>query len=652
MKLALYGQWNGTSSLIYTFPDKLTGLPEWAESIPDPRELRELYNGNYGYSLWYNQNGYYYACTKTNTDSRNGCVMLVLLAEKCVPKDGTLLAEKMQSLLDYCLSVQDASQISYVDVSNKMKEINGLMTNRPLPADAFGDSEKVAYRIYRSQEELKLFLENPYQSSYVGYKRVLAIDESEFVMGATHTQSYTRIMEAIHRTYDIRSGSDDVYPDRETVVDGEEYVVTYKKSGHADIPVTLIAGKTNAFSTIDGNVINLKSASEAGIKFKSEVVLEVLDSETRKPIKKWSCKIDGSYKGTDIKINDDGTGVLSFDPSKSHMIEVSADGYQDKTETVKAGEYGAKQLLLQPTDESVLVSLYMEGQIYNDSVRMQSNNELYKPLKYLNKKRMALQVKQGFFSRRNLLPILGVFLVAAIAGFFGGRFSKKTTDVGNSENVDQAEQVTNLQKSVGELKKKIETLEENERIDRDLLESYQNVLVLINEKNAIDVTKVKNILAQEDFKPLMDGDMKDKGKTKEVLEKMINQLDEVVNRGGSGTPPQKTEDVKKQEDLAYFAANADLWELSAIQSEKFGRFVKSIREANIVTMIVFDGNGTTRDGYGNNNWKTICAKLTAFWNSNPNEEQKTIVKKAIKDHITNNLFDLKGLAESETLREY
>ena len=503
MKLALFGQWNGTSGLFYTFPEKLAELPEWAVSIPDPREVRELFNGNYCYSIWYNQNGYYYACTKTNTDSRNGCVMLALLAEKNVPKDGALLAEKMQAMLDYCLSMPTVSDITYVDISMRMKEIEGLMTYRQLPPDASIAPDKgVAYRICQSKVELKRFLENPNQPSYAGYKRVLAFDESEFVAGSAHAQSLMKISDAIMRTYDICSSSSEVVASKESVMDGEMYGVTYRKAGYADVYVELAAGRPNAYSIVEGNVIKLKSAADVGIKFKSELILQVVDSENNSVVKNWSCKVDGSYNGTDIKENPDGSVCLLLDPDKSHKIVISADGYHDTTVEVATGERGTKQVRLQSTDDSVFVSLHMGGQLYNGSVRMKSNNRLYAPLKKLEKWQMALQVKRPFFSRRNLWPIVGLFMSALLIGgllgwlIFGGNGKKP---------VDPSEEVAQLRQESVKLQADIDSVKKENASYKELLQLYGKTLSLVKEKIGVNSGAVAELIGKEDYAFLRNG---------------------------------------------------------------------------------------------------------------------------------------------------
>ena len=651
MKLALFGQWNGASGLFYTFPEKLAELPEWAVSIPDPREVRELFNGNYCYSLWYNQNGYYYACTKTNTDSRNGCVMLALLAEKNVPKDGTLLAEKMHEMLDYCLSMPTVSDISYVDISMKMKEIEGLMTFRQLPPDASIAPEKgVAYRVCHSKEELKRFLENPNQPSYVGFKRVLAFDGSEFVVGSAHVQSLTQISDAILRTYDIRSDSNEVVPIKESVMEGEMYGVTYRKTGYADVYVELAAGRPNAYSIVDGNVIKLKSASDAGIKFKSEFVIQVFDSETNSVVKNWSCKVDGSYKGTEIKENPDGSVCLLLDPDKLHKIVISADGYHDTTVEVAAGEHGTKQVRLQSMDDSVFVSLHMGGQLYNGSVRMKSNNGLYAPLKKLEKWQMALQVKRPFFSRRNLWPIVGLFMSTLLIGgllgwlIFGGKGNKP---------VESGEEMAQLRKESVKLQADIDSIKKENASYRELFPLYGKTLALVKEKIGVNSEAVAEFIGKEDYVILRDGKIEKTEDAKAILMNLNNELQGVTAvRQVGGVTKTATEEEKKAEDLKYFADNKDVWDLSKIQSDKFKRFKDYIINADILNLKAYTGVGNSGNYYNNENWKKICTKLKSFWDSNPTAEQKDIVQDAIKAQISNNKFNLKALAESETLKNY
>lgn len=431
MKLALYGQWEDISGLIYTFPEKLSPeqlseLPDWSKSLFDPRYVREIFKGDYCYALWYNGNGYYYSCIKTNTDSRNGCVMLTLYAGEKVPLDGKIIVEKMRLLLDYCLSKSNYKEINYADVLIRAKEIESLLTHKSLPENAFSTPDKeMAYRLYRNDDELGLVMENPNQTSYAGYKRILIIEESKFGGDAVLSQSITQITVPVRKNYYIRSDSNDVVASKDALMEGETFTITYKKSGYADECVNVVAGKTSGYYNVEGSVINLKPASAVGINFKREIVIQVFDEENNAVVKNCFCKIDGRFCN-DAVANANGSVSLHIDAGKSHKITVSADGYENKELEIAVGEYGRKTVRLHSADEAILVKLKMGKKLYSDRVKMKSNNELYYPLKRMEEKRETLQVKRPFFSRRNLLPILLVFVIAATAGLFTGHFIWKS----------------------------------------------------------------------------------------------------------------------------------------------------------------------------------------------------------------------------------
>ena len=394
MKLALNGQWKEMSGLIYTYPEKVSDVPDWAKSLFDPRKVRGLVKGDYCYALWHNDNGYYYVCIKTNTDSRSGCVMLALCAENKVPLDGKLMAGKMRSLLDFCLSKNEVADMTFVDISIKAKEIEDILTHRMHSTVTASESDKMAYRLYRNEDDLGLILENPNQLAYSNYKCIVVVEESSFDGDAMLTQSFTHITEPIMKTYDIRSDSNDVVASKESVMEGEKFSITYRKAGFADECREDMAGRSSKYYTIDGNVINLKSASAVGINFMREIILQVVDEETNSPIKKWSCKIDGSIKN-DAKVeNTDGSVSYRIDPNRPHKIVFFADGYEDKTLELAAGEHGLKTVRLHSSDDSVFVRLQLGKEEFSGSVRMKSNNKLYYPLKRLDEKNKVLQVKK------------------------------------------------------------------------------------------------------------------------------------------------------------------------------------------------------------------------------------------------------------------
>jgi hypothetical protein len=661
MKLALYGQWEEVSGLIYTFPEKLSPeksseLPEWAKSLFDPRYVRGVFKGDYCYAIWYNDNGYYYSCIKTNTDSRNGCIMLTLYAGKMVPMDGKQIATKIRMLLDYCLSKNNYTEIAYADVLIKAKEIEGLLTHRALPEVASSTSDKeMAYRLYRNEDELGLIMENPNQFAYASFKRVLVVEESAFGGEAVHSQSITQITEPIKKTYDIRSDSNDVVASKESVMEGEMFSITYRKAGYADECVEVAAGRPSTYYTIDSNVINLKPASVVGINFMKEIILQVVDEETKSPIKKWSCKIDGSIRNDARVENADGSVSFRIDPNRPHKIVFFADGYEDKTLELAAGEHGLKTVRLHSSDDSVFVRLQLGKEEFSGSVRMKSNNKLYKPLKRLDEKNKVLQVKRGFFSRRNLVPILLVFAIAAAAGVLLGRVTKKLPEVANNGN--DSTLVAQLQERINSLNSQIDGMkeaeEQNAAIDAELLPLYGKALSLIYDKSSVNANSVKDILSKPEYASLLNGIEVDKNNLKTSLNGLIGQLNGVVarsnggnvNPSGGGDTRAKTEEEKKAEDLNYFATNKDTWDLSKLQSNAYGnKFAGFIKSGSIINLVGYTGN-SGKNYYNNANWKTICEKLNDFWNANQNNKEKVDSMTAtIQTYVRGNIFDLNGLA--------
>lgn len=656
MKLALYGQWNDVSGLIYTYPEILSTeeFPEWAKSLFDPRHVRGMFKGDYCYALWYNGNGYYYSCIKTNTDSRNGYIMLTLYAGKMVPMDGKQFVVKMRMLLDYCLSKNNYTEIAYADVLIKAKEIEGLLTQRALPEVASSTPDKeMAYRLYRNEDELGLIMENPNQFAYASFKRVLVVEESAFGGEAVHSQSITQITEPIKKTYDIRSDSNDVVASKESAMEGEMFSITYRKAGYADECVEVAAGKSSKYYTIDGNVINLKPASVVGINFMKEIILQVVDEETKSPIKKWSCKIDGSTRN-DMRVeNADGSVSYRIDPNRPHKIVFFADGYEDKTLELATGEHGLKTVRLHSSDDSVFVRLQLGKEEYSGSVRMKSNNKLYKPLKRLDEKNKVLQVKRGFFSRRNLVPILLVFAIAAAAGVLLGRVTKKMPGVVNNGN--DSTLVAQLQERINSLNAQMDDMkeaeEQNAAIDAELFPLYGRALSLIYDKSSVNANSVKDILSE--YASLLSGVEVDKNNLKTSLNGLIAQLNGVgirsnggnVNPSGGGVTHTKTEDEKKAEDLNYFATNKDIWDLSKIQSTDYKKFVGFIKKGDIRNLKGYDGSGKTHDYYNNANWEIICVKLGEFWRDNENNAENVEKMSAkIQTYIIGNHFKLKELA--------
>lgn len=656
MKLALYGQWEEVSGLIYTFPEKLSPeksseLPEWAKSLFDPRYVRGVFKGDYCYALWYNDNGYYYSCIKTNTDSRNGCIMLTLYAGKMVSMDGKQIATKIRMLLDYCLSKNNYTEIAYADVLIKAKEIEGLLTQRALLEVAPSTSDKeMAYRLYRNEDELGLIMENPNQFAYASFKRVLVVEESAFGGEAVHSQSITQITEPIKKTYDIRSDSNDVVASKESVMEGEMFSITYRKAGYADECVEVAAGRPSTYYTIDSNVINLKPASVVGINFMKEIILQVVDEETKSPIKKWSCKIDGSIRNDARVENADGSVSYRIDPNRPHKIVFFADGYEDKTLELAAGEHGLKTVHLHSSDDSVFVRLQLGKEEFSGSVRMKSNNKLYKPLKRLDEKNKVLQVKRGFFSRRNLVPILVLFLISLLLGGMIGKFvfKDKKPPMTNTPTVDSAAYVA-LQETLKSKNNELETAKQEKEFNKTVLSKYGEIMTSVKTKINTNPKAVVEVLDKKEYKDLLVGNVTDLNVFDQICTDLDNITAEKANgngnssagSGNSGTGGNRTSTNEIEQLL-----QDDVWDLKAISSTSSdGRYfvnkIKDTKSQDLNTLLT--GNGLYQTARNKNEiWRQILNDANSL---SPRDKSDFFKYMNESDQMENDKLDLNKVAK-------
>lgn len=627
MKLALYGQWNEVSGLIYTFPEKLTSeksseLPGWAQSLFDPRFVRGIFKGDYCYALWYNDNGYYYSCIKTNTDSRNGCVMLTLYAEKMVPLVGSRIAEKMRMLLDYCLSKSNYTEIAHVEVFNKAKEFEALLTHRALPKETdLTSDDKMAYRLYRNEEELGLIMENPNQLPYAGYKCVWVVEESAFVGDAVQSQSITQIIDPIKKTYDIRSDSKDVVASKESVMEGEMFSITYKKSGFADEYVEIAAGKSSGYYSIDGNVINLKSASEVGIHFKREIIIIVVDEETNATIEKWTCKIDSKLKSEDRIKNADNSVSIKVEPDRPYKIVISSDGYEDKLLELAANEHGLKKVKMHPLDDSVFVRLQMGGKEYSGDVRMKSNSKLYSRLKRLNETDEVLQVKRPFFSRRNMMPILVLFLSSLLLGGALGWFvfKDKKQEQPNSVSIDEYnkvnEQLNEKKQELNTVRQELDTIKKDNDNYMSLLPKYGEMLNLIKEKKNPEA--VADVLSKDDYNALLKGNEKDL----QVFNKLVGELQNIKKKKTDGGNGGENGGKGGGSSILIDLFKEDSWDLNAISNtgqngKSFVDKIQNTKHNDLETLLT--GNSAYKTARENNStWCSILEKANELGNDLP-----------------------------------
>lgn len=610
MKLALYGQWEDVSGLIYTFPEKTSDLPEWAKSLFDPRNVRGIFKGDYCYALWYNNNGYYYSCIKTNTDSRNGCVMLTILAGKMVPLDGKLMVEKMRMLLDYCLSKNNYADIAYADILFKAKEIESLFTYRALMENESSMPDKeMAYRLYNNDDDLALIMENPNQHSYANYKRVLVIDKSAWGGESVNSPTITQITCPVKKTYDIRFDSNDIVVNKESVMDGETFSITYRKTGFADECVNVVVGKQNDYYHIDGNIINLKSASDIGINFKKEIMLRVVDEETHNTIKTWSYKIDDNIKNNNVEDADEIVSI-KLAPDSQHKITVSAEGYENNTLELAKGEFGQKQISLRPLDNLVFVRLQLGKEKYCDSVRMKSNNKLFYPLKRLDDKHKVLQVKLPFFSRRNRVSILVLFLISFLFGGFVSSivFKEKKPQhqpekmVAKHKYDSVCVELTNQKTELQQARQNLDNKEEDNQKLTELLEKYGNILTTVRTK--LDNTStVVTILNGQNYHKILNGQERDKNVFNK-MEKELNDIKKDPKRNDPGGTGAHSPDVDQ-------LLQSNMWDLNQIKQcgQGWETFVEKITNAQDINTLCTANFGVYIKARNNNViWNHIMEK--------------------------------------------
>lgn len=640
MKLALYGQWEDVSGLIYTFPEKTSDLPEWAKSLFDPRNVRGIFKGDYCYALWYNNNGYYYSCIKTNTDSRNGCVMLTILAGKMVPLDGKLMVEKMRMLLDYCLSKNNYADIAYADILFKAKEIESLFTYRALMENESSMPDKeMAYRLYNNDDDLALIMENPNQHSYANYKRVLVIDKSAWGGESVNSPTITQITCPVKKTYDIRFDSNDIVVNKESVMDGETFSITYRKTGFADECVNVVVGKQNDYYHIDGNIINLKSASDVGINFKKEIKLRVVDEETHNTIKTWSYKIDDNIKNNNVEDADEIVSI-KLAPDSQHKITVSAEGYENNTLELAKGEFGQKQISLRPLDNLVFVRLQLGKEKYCDSVRMKSNNKLFYPLKRLDDKHKVLQVKLPFFSRRNRVSILVLFLISFLLGGFVSSiaFKDKEPQQQQGEMVAIVEynarctERDSLRNELNSVKKILQNTDSTNSNLESLLKQYGNILTTIKEKISVNSNEVVKILKNADYKKLLEGTEKDITRFNDMVSKLKNIKNTQLSNGNGET--------KSQDNNIESLLQSNIWKLNEIKKcgEQWSSFVDKITVSKDIETLCTSNSDVYKTARENNEtWKQIMLKAKGL----PDEKKKAFASyMTIDPRMNNNVLNL------------
>jgi hypothetical protein len=329
IKIALYGQYDNDTKFDFTFPDDFNpsvSSPKdaWLRSISDPRDGREFKTERI-YTFWRNNEGNYYGVIVPNRrDSRNGYILLTLFVGRQLPGSGSdvieILARLEQILITEDLRDKEAVR-QYVDsVADKFIPDGSVPLNvQKVPTRAF--------RTYRDDRELAALLLYPHQQEYAPYSRILFVPSS--VVPKSPIPNYTELRNVIRFTYTVVC-PDGVKTDKHTVTDGSALEVSYMKNGFPPsrykIPqVSAMGGK---LYSVEGSILRIKTAEEAGITFKRRVRLNICSDKTGQPISMFTVNGEPKRHGEEYVLPD--AQIVEF--------EIVANGFAKRSMKVEMAE--------------------------------------------------------------------------------------------------------------------------------------------------------------------------------------------------------------------------------------------------------------------------------------------------------------------------
>ena len=582
VRLAIKGQlYKNEDSANYVFPkaeDK-----QWLESIPtDSREdiqaLRLEANNIECFSLWYNGGRIYYAYRR-QLPGRGGsdCAMVVVCSDRMV-SNGVMLVSVLRDVFDYCIRLS-----SSFDIQDEMiqEKLSGLTL---VPVAALWSTSnrqqtsvelKNAYRAYSDEDELANILENPYQSAYARYNRILIV-QKEFLSQAR--PNIDEITTNVKQDYFVRNSNDSTLVGGGNVIEvGESFRIKYLKSGYGDVETEpLRIGTQSKYFKVDGNEIVVSSALEAGVSFKKEILLKVTD-ELGNPLANWDCRVknkQGNYSSCKLL---DKPGYITL-PDGTYRCQIFATGYEIREIMIDAGTVSTFSVKMESKGIEVEFHLlpawrkpFAKTPDRKDTIKvsLSNNNLFYK--KY--KEQLEGYPRSFYVSKTKPLWVTIVFsLLMLVVGFCIGRGTSMESETvmndNNSSSITSSnnDEETDLKKlnesdvwKANEMKsQKYKDLLENlmKNPDRVKVDDY----VGITNKEWKKYCRVKNEPLCSVELSLRNEQLKASRAHKTIEWENVNRPDD------------------EEEDLFYLL-KSDKWETNKIKSQRYKTMMEDLKKA-------------------------------------------------------------------------
>lgn len=369
---------------------------------------------------------------------------LYLLLGDNIPTDGKLMAETLLQLRDKLYNYSKG-EITKDDadkyVEEKLIDLSKNLVSFSPDTTPFSDNKdaKIAYRIYSEEDTLHKILRFPIQSRYKDHSRILIVPKEH----KPEQTEATWVNEDVKRLiYIVWAAKSDVEANKNIVLEGEAFEITYKKNGFVPKKQqkTAFASSTPLYEFDEKtNVITLKSYAESGKKepfYKRVRFVAKLDGEAE-PLKVTKVSVNGgplhSIANREEKVEKgNGKEVLYYYELANGNSKITLDfaepyGKVDiKLNTEENLRQGAENcqyesdgryaytVVLQPKQKEVNLKVGFGGKFRKGKVSVRVGSDLDEPLSFFEKEGRIL-VDGGGDKKNNPWIWRIVFLLFGIA---------------------------------------------------------------------------------------------------------------------------------------------------------------------------------------------------------------------------------------------
>lgn len=338
----------------FTYPNPISVAQRepWMNSVFDPRDARDFTPlGEDAFALWSNTNGNYYAIIFPSSMDRNGRLMLVINVKGFVAQDGLIVLSTLRSLKDYYNGNKNQINNTIIEAHLLQFENSLIKDNNLLPPSS---SNYKGYRVFSNESELSKMFTYPHQREYKDYKCIYFVP-NQLVQSNPNFRQITSPIDVMYQIGYIPDGVV-LEPSRHAIAEGGTLTIIYKKDGFKDeTRKVAITGHYDPLVTYRNSVIDINDAKTAGIRFMRKVVLDFVESDTKKHVSKVSIREKGQQQqqiDTILYVPED---ILSVD------FTATCTGYHTKEVHLSMSDIvaGRVQIELEPKKKERTITIVL-----------------------------------------------------------------------------------------------------------------------------------------------------------------------------------------------------------------------------------------------------------------------------------------------------